>query len=250
MYQIQLYSLGDLVISHLEGVVLIRFNIIIFVLLIKFSIPAWADGDYSIANFSEHFSQKVSVSSGPIRSGVMFGSESKYVDLNQLYLYIPETVDVSKKILCADITSIDGNYYAKFKLSVKSGVTGAIKLILSSKYNNELMDYSILEVAVAVTIRETCDRPSKIEGYVPTSWGVSSQKKTRVLINSGAQKTSFKFKKTQSQLACNKIYTEKSKIAYDVLCEFASSKKASRILVLRKDYGSRLKTVFISIIGD
>lgn len=225
---------------------------IIFLVLSGFALTGWADGksDIKINKFNEQFNRQVSISSGPIRSGVMLRSNVKRVDMDELIVHIPQKATLKNKNLCGKIISIDGNYAANFGLFVNPGITGGVKLVLPSQFKKQLLAYSPVEVAVSIAIEQTCDHPSKIEGYLPASWGVPAGNKIWLLLNSGAQKTQYKFAKHQTASPCKKIPTDKSSVAYDVLCEFSSSANASKVRIIREDYGEDLKTVYVPIVGD
>lgn len=164
--------------------------------------------------FKETFTESVNIS-GIVRIGVMYGSPLNNTDLDSLFIDLGQN---KKGLLCASITSIDGQYKAAFKLKLKEQWKGISRFKLPSQYHQRISHYSPNHVAVMAEIKPKCK--GKTHQIVPASWGPPNTETIHVFINSGGFNSILKLYKLngdREKIKCHDINTNK-KTAFNTEC--------------------------------
>jgi hypothetical protein len=99
--------------------------------------------------------------------GIEVSAPGKKIDLNALYVRLPQT---REKVLCVSLFSRDGRYEAKVKYKLDRQEYGAYRLELPTKYGPQISRYRTGDlVVVARLVDNDCEKGEKT--YIPAHWG-------------------------------------------------------------------------------
>lgn len=145
--------------------------------------------EYEITSFSESLSPQVNVSGGVLVSYQMAGAST---NADNESLYIARTADTNNLNIL--IKSVDGNYEAKFKITLNSYSDSWQKVVFPTKYQKKLTSYSAENVSVIAYVETPSKRKKKLWRVFPTSWGVPNEELQYFYVNSSGDFAKYVFK--------------------------------------------------------
>lgn len=203
--------------------------------------------------FHESLAEKVKIS-GSVRAGVMYASDSTRVLPNALYVAVGKEYD---KMLCVKILSVDGQYGASIKFTLKGAIEDdPAQFELPTAHQDIVTSYMPEQIAVLAQIKPVKDNCNGKSGrIVPAAWGKHNNDIIKVFLNSSANKTSLKLKKInkdgskQSKKVLCRPVKSKNNTAYNTECsiENIGDFDLTKTKVLRSNFGSISKPIKLEV---
>ncbi len=191
-------------------------------------------------SFSENFNPKVNVS-GQTRAGYMINTESKRVNLDELYVHFNHAKGAKGDTICLRIASKTGTYTAKWYYTLENAYD--IPQLAPAKYvsafKDKLNKMAPQDLVVIATLGKDCKHKKRV--YVPTSWGDKVLKEYTLFLNTDATSTEIDIKEDEQEVQnvkCVNMERNKDNIAYDTQCVFSATDhtKMKSITVFSKSY--------------
>ncbi len=177
---------------------------------------------YEIIGFKESLSESVDVSGGVLVS-YQFEGDSKNPQTDSLYIATPQ-LESNVKI---KILSIDGQYSAKFTLSLSDKKSKWTKISIPSKHQKKLSSYNAKDIAVYAFHEVPSKRRKKLWNVVPTAWGAPNSDIQYFNINTSGDTPMYVFKNAEGNKVIVQCLPVKNKVvtAFNYQCPVEQSYK-------------------------
>lgn len=197
-------------------------------------------------NFHESYVNEVNIS-GAVRAGVMFESNARKVNLENLFIDVGDHSDLELEV---KLISICGRYEAKFKYKLDKTTRGWTRFNLPTDMANIISGFNPEQLVVLAKIRGGSSKSI----IVPASWGKPATNRLKVFLNSGVSSTTLKLygsNGNSDKIKCREI-KNKTNIAYDTVCSVKDigQYRMSKTKIIRRNYDNFFKPVRLPISNE